>query len=433
MTDRAMPFDVDAEQAVLGAMLESDKAVVIASHSLTADDFWDPKHRLIFDAILDLQVSGAVDPVRLMDALRRHKKLEDAGGSPYITELLGSSVGSVGRYTQIVTDYSRMRALVGVGHEITELGHSSPEDVDKALEAAEALVYSIARPTPTEKAPTTLQAEAAWVLERLEEEAKAEKPPGFSCGLPSIDGLLGGFQPGMYLVVGAGTSQGKTSWLAEIATKAAEQGRRIAYFSLEMPRRQIVSRMLAQRSEVPVHHLTNPKLMTDVDWVMLTEAASKLPEGVHVLDQPLELRALLPRLRRLEAAHGRIDVVMLDYIQLVENYIPKASREERVGGVSRTLKRLANEMGVTVIAASQLSRDHEKEKRRPTKRDLRESGSLEQDPDAVVFLHRRAWRKDEPHLDGIRPTEVIVDKNRHGPTGIVDAHFLEQMNRFVEP
>lgn len=416
-------------------MLENERALNTASDLLVPEDFYDPRHQDVFRKIVELAASGPVDSVRLADGLKR-EGLADSIGRPFILGLIEAypTAAAVAQYARIVHDHSRLRRLMSVAHDLGEIAASMPDDVDKAVEEAERLVYAIARQDKRSSAVATQAlAEVEKVLARLEEIASADVDPGFGSGIQTLDTLLGGFQPSRYVIVGASTSFGKTALLTQVGDMAARAGLRTLHYSLEMPRAQVIERILAQRSTVPVHHLTNPRLLTEVDWQMLTEAAAQLPPNLLILDGTLDIGSLMPRIRRLESQHGKIDVLIVDYVQLVENRrLAKANREERVGDVSRTLKRIANETGITVLAAAQLNRDYQKEKRRPTNRDLRESGSLEHDADIIMLLHRPTQKKDEVQMQGTKFTEIVVTKHRHGPTGIVEANFVESSNRFEE-
>lgn len=446
-SERTPPQDLDAEASILGAMLHSRTGIAEVSSIVTAEDFSRPVFGIVFETIMTLfRRDETADPITVKDALIKSGR--DAGDvRNLLAEILDAhgSVAAAPSYARIVTEKAHLRRLIDVGNQVMSLGYDAGDDVPGAIAEAEKLLYravqsrmSVARSVEVAKIAPNIMVDLereAQEIEKARDLGKPEATRGFKLGLSKVDKTLGGIQPGMYVVIGAKTSTGKTSLLIQADVAAALAGKRVAHFTLEMPKRQVVHRIWAQTSTVPVHHLTNPELLSQEDWHGLVQASASIPGGIWVADGAFTITEILAEVRRLQVEQGGIDVVVIDYVQLVKPSPGSRHRrkDEELSEISQALKGLANETGITVLAAAQLSREHEREKRRPTLRDLRDSGSLEHDPDVVMFLHRPIPKKsDGPQLESMKATEVIVAKHRSGPTGLDEVIFDAPRNLFVE-
>lgn len=441
------PYSQDAEESVLGCLLESKSAIATVSAILDPEDFFVPAHQTIYEAVMALFRRGdPVDAITVAEELTRQGSIERVGGKLRLAELLGAygSASSAPFYARIVAENAQLRSLVDVGNRVMQIGYEHSEDVTGAVAEAEKLLYQAIQGRKTSARSVNLAAYAPAALADLEkdaqiiEKARAEGRDvnlGFNLGLKKVDRTTGGFQEGQYILFGASSSLGKTSLMIQGNTSAARAGRRVVHFSLEMPLKQVLHRYWAQTSDVPVHHLTNPALLDDKGWTSLIDSSANIPGEIWVADGSFSIDEILAEVRRLQVEKGGVDVVAIDYIQLVGRSRGKkfGRREEEISDMSRALKALANETGITVMVAAQLNREFEKEKRRPTLRDLRESGSLGHDPDIVMLLHRPVPKKDDgPQMESLKPTEFIIAKHRSGPTGLEDVIFDAPRNLFVD-
>lgn len=434
---RVPPHDIDAEESVLGACLESQNVADLAEVVKRAD-FYKPAHRKIFEALVDLYQRGeATDAIMLAGELTSRDELEEVGGKPYIAGLMGhySSKRTALDHARVVAQLSRLRSLLQVNLEIIDLIYDQPKDVDGVFDFAGSKILGIVNEQmgDTRHAPRSLLQDLPGTLEELEADSQADKPLGFTTGLKNLDDLNGGFQRGRYIVVGADTSKGKTSLLTQIGVMAARQERTVLIATLEQPRRELIHRILAQEANVDVSHLTNPQKMIEDDWVAISKAAGDIPTGrIYFTDGSVDLGTLQTRVRRVMQKAGGLDVLVIDYVQLIKGSGRVENRTQEIGLISRSLKQMANEFGLCVFAASQLNRSATKENRAPTVADLRESGSLEQDADMVILLHRPTRKAGEAQLTTMVPTDLLIRKNRHGPIGKVETIFNAPVNRFEE-
>lgn len=435
---RVPPHDRDAEKLVLGACMESQGVIAKVLEMVDRKDFYVPVHRKIFAALADLYRAGEpTDAIALAGALTAKDEIDEVGGKPYLADLMGhySSRSAALSHARTVHQHALLRSLIQVTHDIADKAFEVPKDVTGLLEEAGARVFQLVNDQSHDDrhAPRSMAEDLGPNLEELEELGKAEKPLGFTSGIATLDKIMGGFQKGSYIVVGAGTSQGKTSLLTQLATQAARQERNVLMVTLEQPRRELIHRILAQEANVDVSHFRNPQRMIEDDWIAISKAAGDIPTGrIYFTDGSVDLNTLQSRVRRAVMKAGRIDLLVVDYIQLVQGVDKAENRTQEIGTISRFLKSMANDQGMTVLAASQLNRSPTKEKRRPVLDDLRESGSLEHDADMVILFHRPERKKDEVQLKSVVPTELLIRKNRHGPIGVVDTNFLAAVNRFEE-
>jgi replicative DNA helicase len=434
---RVPPNNLEAEESLLGAMLLTKDAIVAATEvGVSSDDFYKPAHGHVFDAIVDLYGAGEpVDPVTVAESLRRTGLLEAIGGPATLVSLQARppATASAGRYARIVEEHALLRRLIGVAGEIAELGYGLPDDVRNAVDRAEALVFQVAQRRVSDTSrPLRDVLDAA--LDRLEMlYDKGDAVTGVPTGHRELDDVTAGLQPSSLVIVGARPGAGKTSFALGIAAHAAlEANRPVLFFSLEMDHQEIAQRLLAAEAKVESTRLRNGRLQ-DADWNKLMHAIGRMAEApLYVDDNPmtsvLDIRA---KARRLKASLGDLGLVVIDYLQLMTGRVKAENRQVEVSEISRGLKILARELQCPVIALSQLSRNLEQRAdKRPVLADLRESGSLEQDADVVMFLYRdKLYNRDSVDQDA---AEVHIAKHRSGPTATFELVFLERYTRFAD-
>jgi replicative DNA helicase len=432
---RIPPHNLDAEQSLLGAMLLARDAIAAAVETCGSDDFYKPAHGFIFDAITTLYSRGEPsDPVTVADELSRAGLLEPIGGLPALISLQADTPATTNaaRYARIVEEHALLRRLIAVAGEIAEMGYSVPEDVTAAVDRAESLVFEVAerRVTDSLKPLQGLLVETLDRLERLFDLGEAIT--GVPTGYIDLDERLYGLQPSSLVIVGARPAMGKTSFALGIAAHAAMEARvPTLVFSLEMSHDELTQRLLVSEARVDAGRIRNGKL-ADSDWPKISQAIARLGDApLFIDDNPnltvMEMRA---KARRLKAREGGLGLIIVDYLQLMSSRATAENRQIEVSSISRGLKILARELEVPVVALSQLSRNLEmRADKRPQLADLRESGSLEQDADVVLFLYRDEMYNAESADRG--SAEVIVAKHRNGPTGKCHLAFLDHYTRFA--
>lgn len=432
---RVPPHNLQAEESLLGAMLLSRDAIAAAVETCGADDFYKPAHGHIFEAVCSLYAQGEpADPVTVADELNRASLLESAGGLPALVSLQADTpaTANAGRYARIVEEHALLRRLIGVAGEIAELGYSVPDDVESAVDQAESMVFEVAerRVTDSLKPLRELLSESLDRLEAL--YGKGDSITGVPTGYIDLDERLSGLQPSGLVIVGARPAMGKTSFALGIAAHASmEAGVPVLLFSLEMSHAEITQRLLVSEARVDASRIRNGRLL-ESDWPKISHAVGRLGEApLYVDDNPnltvMEVRA---KARRLKAKQGGLGLIIIDYLQLMSGRRSAENRQVEVSEISRGLKILARELEVPVVALSQLSRTLEtRADKRPVLADLRESGSLEQDADVVLFLYRDEVYNPESPDRGT--AEVIVSKHRNGPTGTTQLAFLDHFTRFA--
>lgn len=432
--DRMPPQNIEAEQSTLGSMLLDKDAIATAFEMLLPEDFYKEAHRLIYEAILSLYDKGQpVDVVTVTEQLRRQNALEKVGGASYITTLVNfvPTAANVGYYARIVKDKSILRSLVTAGTEIAAIGYEAQEDVESALDMAEQLIFRIAQKRGSEGV-IDIKSVLIESFERIEYlYAHKGGVTGVPSGFMDLDQLTSGFQPSDVIIVAARPSMGKTTFALNIAEHVAVREKiPVLVFSLEMSREQVAQKMLCSAAGVDNQRLRTG-FLKDSDWSKLSNALGVLSEApIFIDDTPgisvMELRA---KARRTKAQYG-LGLVIVDYLQLLQARSRSESRQQEVSEISRALKSLAKELNVPVIALSQLSRAAEQNpKAVPRLANLRESGSLEQDSDVVIFLYREDYYEQETENKDI--TEVIVAKQRNGPTGSIKLLFQKEFSRFA--
>lgn len=435
MIDRVPPHNVEAEQAVLGAMLIKKEAIAEAIEILRPDDFYRDAHRIVFEAMLELfQKNEPVDIVTVTEQLKKNDLLEKAGGIAFITALDNAvpTAANVAYHAKIVEEKAQLRNLINAATEIAGTAYEDTEDMAEIMDRAEKRILDVASRENT-GAFVPIKDIVMGTFQQIENRAKNS---GALTGLPSgfidLDRLTAGFQPSDLILVAARPSMGKTAFTLNIATYVAVHERKpVAFFSLEMSKEQLVQRMLCAEGGIDSQRLRKGEL--DDEWPKLVEAADRLSGApIYIDDTPgITVMELRSKARRLKAEHG-LDLVIIDYLQLMQGRGGKSgdNRQQEISEISRSLKALARELSVPVIALSQLSRSVEsRQVKRPMLSDLRESGSLEQDADIVMFLYREDYYTEETDKQNI--TEVIIAKHRNGPVDKIDLFFQKEFTKFV--
>jgi replicative DNA helicase len=431
---RVAPHNLVAEESLLGAMLLARDAIATASEVVRPADFYQPAHVHIFDAILSLYGSGEpADPITVADELSRTGTLEAVGGPERLGWLQASAPAwsNVARYARIVEELAVLRRMIGAAGEIAELGYSQPGDVDKAVDAAEAMIFDLAehRNQGTTLGIRSVLEESLDRLEQLFE--RGDRIVGTPTGYVDLDELLSGLHPGSLIVVGSRPAMGKTSFGLGAAAHAAFTGRPALFFSLEMSHLELGQRLLCSEARVDSTRVRNGSL-NESDWAKIADATGRLADAQIVIDDNpnvtvMEIRS---KARKMKAQFGSLGLVVVDYVQLMTGRTSADNRQVEVAEISRGLKILARELECPVVALAQLNRSLEQRSdKRPQLSDLRESGALEQDADVVLMLYRDEVYFRDSMDRGV--AEVIVAKNRHGPTGLVRLAFLSQYTRFA--
>ena len=430
---RVPPNDVQAEQAVLGLMLVDKDAVLTVIEMLKPNDFYKPEHEEIYAAILDLyEASKAIDLLTLKEQLRLRGKYDIINGFEYLVSLTSPmySVANVEYYAEIVREKSTLRKLIKSANIISQESYDAKEDAITITEKAEKEIFNIIQ--HKENSYALIKDVLVDTFDNLEKLASQEEGIiGIPSGFADLDSKTLGFLPGQLVIVAARPAMGKSAFALNIVTNAAiKSNKSVVYFSLEMGKEELVNRILSAEAMVDSSKIRSGKL-EDEDWISLTNASGTLSEAKIILDDsagfsPIELRA---RCRKLKMEYD-IGLVVIDYLQLMDASKNNASRQADISEISRSLKVLAREIGVPIIALSQLSRAPEQRPdHRPMLSDLRESGSIEQDADMVMFLYRDDYYN--PDTDKKNVAEVILAKNRAGSTGTAELLWLGQYTKFV--
>ena len=431
---RVPPHNLQAEESVLGAALLSRDAIgIVGELGLTVRDFYSPAHQNVFDAALSIySSSGPVDVVTVADELRRSGLLDEIGGIERLNQLQDAtpSVSGAEHYARIVMDTALLRRLIHTAGEITDIAFGEPDDVIKAVDLAESKMFQVAEDRAVDST-RDIQILLNEAMDQLEENyERGDSITGVATGYDDLDDLLSGLQPSTLNIVGARPAVGKTAFGLGLATHIAKHdGRPALVFSLEMGHAELTQRILASEAKVDSTKLRTGKL-SESDWSKIGLAVGRLEVPLFLDDNPqvtvMEIRS---KARRIKSQHGGLAVIVIDYLQLMSGHGRPENRQLEVSEISRNLKVLARELEVPIVALSQLSRNLEsRSDKRPMLADLRESGSLEQDADVVMFLYRdEVYNPDSPDKGS---AEVIVAKHRSGPIGTKRLVFLGQYTRF---
>ncbi|PIY19852.1 replicative DNA helicase [Candidatus Desantisbacteria bacterium CG_4_10_14_3_um_filter_40_18] len=433
--EKIPPQSIEAEMSMLGAMLMDKDAIGSAIELIEDDYFYRGVHQRIYQAIISLyEKNEPVDIVTLSEQLQHNNELASVGGSVYLTALLNSvpTAANIKYYAKIVQDKALLRKLITVATNIVTMGYEGGEDVANVLDQAERMIFDVVQKKITREF-VPLEAILHDSFELIEKLYKQkEHVTGVPSGFVDLDKYTSGFQPSDLIIIAGRTSMGKTSFALNIAMNAAIKSKVPAgIFSLEMSKEQLVQRVLCAEARVDANKLRTGYL-SESDWPKLTTAAGVLAEApIYIDDTPslsvLEIRA---KARRLKARHN-IGLIIVDYLQLARGTSSRGrdNRQQEVSEISRSLKSLAREINAPVIALSQLSRAPEaRTDKKPMLSDLRESGAIEQDADLVMFVYREEYYKPTEENQGI--AEIIIGKQRNGPTGTVKLTFINRFTRF---
>jgi replicative DNA helicase len=433
--EKPLPSSAESERVILGAILLDNQLITQAIEQLSPEDFYSPLHRRIYKAMTALfERSERIDPILIGEELKKDGSIDSIGGISTITNLTYGlpHFSDIFDYTKVVKDKSIIRNLIKVCNQITSEALSEEEDAKDVLDNAEKMIFALADER-TRQGFTHIQPIAETVLAKVQEYAKRESHAltGLSTGFRDLDEKTSGLQKTDLIIIAARPSMGKTALCLTLAQNAAIlEGAVVAVFSLEMSKEQLVMRMLSSEAKVDAHRFRTGYLTRD-EWGRLAEAIGTLSEAKIFIDDTagisvLEMRA---KTRRLYAEQKRLDLIVVDYMQLMSGSKKTESRQQEVSQISRELKALAKELQVPVIALSQLSRAPEaRNPPKPMMSDLRESGSIEQDADVVAFIYREDYYKPTEENAGI--AELLISKQRNGPTGTVKLAFLKEFTRF---
>lgn len=446
MTDNLPPQNIEAEQAVLGAIFLNTDALADAMEYVEADDFYRRSHQLLFQAMVDLNNnSEAIDILTVQNYLSTNNQLDDVGGVAYIAELATSvpTAANAGYYAKIVEEKSMLRRLISTATNIITQANNNDDDVPSLLDSAERQIMDVSERKNRSgfREIKDVLNEALNDVDRLSQQS--EDITGLPTGYREFDKMTAGLQPDNLIILAARPAVGKTAFALNIAQNVATStDTSVAIFSLEMSAESLVNRMLCAEGSINANHLRTGQL-DEGEWQNLIVAMGALSNtSIFIDDTPgIKMAEIRAKCRRLAKEKGNLGLVVIDYLQLIEGS-NKESRQQEVSEISRQLKKLAKELGVPILALSQLSRGVEqRQDKRPVLSDIRESGSIEQDADIVAFLYRDDYYErgesksdddedDEPLNQDVGEVELIIEKNRAGARGTVKLLFIKSYNKF---
>lgn len=427
------PHDLEAEKALLGALMVRADSLYEVVDTITPDSFYAEKHRIIFRVMLELlNKNEPIDLLTVSSKLKEIKKLESVGGASYLAELSNSvpSIANAKHYAEIVQKKNALRNLISVAEDLSEMGYSEHEDLDITFDKVGKKLTEIT--TIAKRKFSTLKESVMEAWERLDKLHKSkEDMRGIPTGFKGIDNKLAGLQKSDLIILAARPSMGKTSFALDIARNSAlKHNTAVGIFSLEMSSQQLVDKMLAAESRVDAWKLRTGRVSSDEEFTLIRDAMDRLSKApIFIDDNPNNNIMQIKSSARKMMAERNLDLIIIDYLQLMVPRRSAASLVEQVTEISRSLKGLARELDVPVLALSQLSRAVEQRGGKPKLSDLRDSGSIEQDADVVMFIHRNT--KDEDHTKD-EMTEILIEKHRNGPTGKVDLYFDPKRVSFSE-
>lgn len=435
MSGRVPPQNLEAEQAILGSLLLEAQAFDQVSDLLRPEDFYKPGHQVLFKAIVDLHAKAQpVDLITVSNWLQQKGEFESAGGTSSLVQLVNQTVSSahLTAHAQIVKDKAILRRVIQTGGEIIEKAYSEDfPDVNVFLDQSEEKFYRMSESKASEGLVGSETIVKASLIQIEDLYKKKADVTGVSSGFTQLDRMTSGFHSGELCIIAARPSMGKTAFSLNLATHMALREKKVvAYFSLEMSKESVMMRILASESRINMKDIRSGRI-SDSHWPKLINTAGIISESSFFIDDtsgisPLEVRA---RARRLKAKKG-LDVIVIDYLQLMDLKQKVESRERAVSEISKSLKALSKELQIPVVALAQLNRGVEgRTEKRPMLSDLRESGSIEQDADVIMMLFREDYyEKDDPEKQGA--AEVIIGKQRNGPTGTVKLKWEAEFGRF---
>ena len=433
---KAIPAAIEAERAVLGSLLIDPDAIIKIASFLRAQDFYRERHAWLYETMFALhERHEPLDFVTVVDELERRGQLDEVGGPAYIADLISTTPTAmyVDHYARIVERTAVLRRLISAATQIAELAYDESQEVDEVVDRAEQIIYGVSE-SRIHRDLVPIRAIMNDVVEGIDYLARNQNTlMGVPTGFAMLDRLLGGLQKSDLVILAARPSMGKTSLALNIAQNAAERYQaRVAVFSLEMSSEQLVQRLLSMKTQIDSHRLRLGMVEED-EWQMLLEAANDLANtSIFIDDTPAaSVTEIRTKARRLYSEHG-LDLILIDYMQLMSGQGGggrNENRQQEISYISRSLKALARELNVPVIALSQLSRAVEsRADKRPMLSDLRESGSIEQDADVVLFIYRDDYYAEDSERQNI--ADIIVAKHRHGSTGTVSLYFRKELTQF---
>jgi len=433
---KTFPYSIEAERSVLGGLFLKSNIILEIIEILGIGDFYKLAHQYIFESMIDCYNEGInIDPVIIMDKLKKKNKFSEIGGEDILYDIIASvpTAANITSYAKIVKEKSLLRSLMNIGSQIVEMAQEGYEEADEILDKAESLIFKISDKRES-KDIVSLGELVAPELDRLEKVVKNSGiSTGISSGFRTFDNMTSGFHDSDLVILAARPSMGKTAFALNLALNAGlKQDKGVLVFSLEMSSSQIFQRFLAIESKIGIGKLRNG-FIDGEEWGKLGITTGKLAKAqIHIADVPnvtvLEIRAISRRLKAI----GKLDMILVDYLQLIRGSSTKGdNRQQEVSDISRALKGIARELNVPVIALSQLSRAPEQRAdRRPMLSDLRDSGAIEQDADMVMFLYRDEYYNEDSEFKGI--AEVIIGKQRNGPVGSIKLAFKNDINLFAD-
>src|SRR5881396_2708862 len=434
--EKTLPSNLEAERWILGAILLDDKAMFPVQEILRKDDFYLESHRKIYEKMNDLTAAGrAIDLITLMDELRRSNDVERTGGAAYLASLTDGLPRSanVEYYAQIVKEKATLRRLIGITNDLMLRSYQNEESPQEILEDAERMMFELAG-QQFRTGFSSIEPLVSDVFKHIEEVANRKSlVTGVETGFKEFDKITAGLHPADLIIVAARPGLGKTSFCLNIAQHVAlKKHRTVGIFSLEMSKEALVKRLLCAEGDIDSHKI-NTGYLNEADWVRRGGGAAALSQARIFIDDTagISIVEMRSKARRLKLEHG-LDLLIIDYLQLMSGTAQRyENRTQEISQISRGLKALAKDLNVPVIAISQLNRAIESRKgdRRPQLSDLRESGSIEQDADLVLFI----YREDEvnPTQENSGVAEIIIGKQRNGPTGKLELAFIQQFTKFA--
>ncbi len=431
------PQNIEAEESTLGSLIIDKDAIIKIADLLFPEDFYQPQHRLIYETILNLYHQNApIDVLSLSSRLKEKKQLSEIGGASYLTSLVNKTPTSahIVHYANIVHEKKVLRDLIAASYKIAELGWQESENINEILDRAEQIIFSISEKSIAHEF-IALKGELVKAFERIDQLHKGgDKLRGVSTGFNDLDSYLGGLQKSDLVILGGRPSLGKTSLALDIARHVALKEKiPVGIFSLEMSRDQVVDRLIAAESTVDLWKIRTGRLSTDEeinDFTLIQDSLSRLSEAPIFIDDAasptiMQIRTMARRLQ----AETNLGLIVVDYLQLISPSLYRESSVQQFSEISRSLKALSRELNIPVLALSQLNRAVESRPGcRPKLSDLRETGSLEQDADVVLFVYREDRYKEDSENKNI--AEIIIAKHRNGPLGHANLFFNEQLASF---
>lgn len=432
---RKIPYNIEAEHSVLGGIFVKPDAISKVLEIIKSEDFYKNANKIIYDTMLECYEQGEIiDPLLVIERLKKRQKLAEVGGEEEIVSIYKSvpTAANIENYAKIVKEKAMLRKLIDVGTSVVELAYDGVDEVEAIMDKAENMIFRVAQ-DKEKKEVYSVKDLIDEEFERLEKvyQNKGEVT-GISSSFTEFDKMTSGFHPSDLVIIAARPSMGKTAFALNLAlASAVKQKKGVLIFSLEMSNSQIFQRLISAESKVSMKKLRNGYLDPD-EWARVGVATGRLAESpVFIADVPnvtvLEIRSIARRLK----AENKLDMILIDYLQLIKGRDRTDNRQQEISDISRTLKGLARELNVPVIALSQLSRATEQRAdRRPMLSDLRDSGAIEQDADVVIFLYRDEYYNEQSEDKGL--AEVIIGKQRNGPVGTVVLRFFNEITKFED-